>query len=59
MTYALDAMRLAMLKGYSLFEVRFDILVLFGFSLVLTPLAFLVFRKALKRAKIEGSLIQY
>jgi ABC-2 type transport system permease protein len=59
LTYALDAMRLAMLKGYSLFQVRFDILVLLGFSLVLTPLAFLVFRKALKQAKREGSLIQY
>jgi ABC-2 type transport system permease protein len=59
LTYALDAMRLAMLKGYSLYEVRFDILVLLGFTLVLTPLAFLVFRKALKRAKMEGSLIQY
>jgi ABC-2 type transport system permease protein len=59
MTYALDAMRLAMLKGYSLYEVRFDVLVLFGFAIILTPLAFLVFRKALKRAKKEGSLIQY
>jgi ABC-2 type transport system permease protein len=59
MTYALDAMRLAMLKGYSLYDVRLDILVLLGFSLVLTPLAFLFFRKALKRAKMEGSLIQY
>ena len=59
MTYALDAMRLAMLKGYSLYEVRLDILVLSGFALVLTPLAFLVFRSALKRAKREGSLIQY
>jgi ABC-2 type transport system permease protein len=59
MTYALDAMRLAMLKGYSIFEVRNDLLVLLGFALVLTPLAFIVFRAALKRAKIEGSLIQY
>jgi ABC-2 type transport system permease protein len=59
MTYSLDAMRLAMLRGYSLFEVRNDILILLGFTLVLTPLAFLVFRKALKRAKVEGSLIQY
>jgi ABC-2 type transport system permease protein len=59
MTYALDAMRLAMLKGYSLYEVRLDILVLSGFTLVLTPLAFFVFRSALKRAKREGSLIQY
>jgi len=59
LTYALDAMRLAMLKGSSLYEVRFDILVLLGFTVVLTPLAFLVFRKALKRAKMDGSLIQY
>ncbi len=59
LTYALDAMRLAMLKGSSLLEVRFDILALLGFTVVLTPLAFVVFRKALKRAKMEGSLIQY
>lgn len=59
LTYALDAMRLAMLKGYSLYEVRLDVLVLLGFALVLTPLAFFAFRQALKRAKMEGSLIQY
>ena len=59
MTYALDSMRLAMLKGYSLYDVRLDILVLLGFTIVLTPLAFVAFRKALKRAKMEGSLIQY
>jgi ABC-2 type transport system permease protein len=59
LTYALDGMRLAMLKGASLYDVRLDILALLGFTVVLTPLAFLVFRKALKRAKIEGSLIQY
>jgi ABC-2 type transport system permease protein len=59
MTYSLDAMRLAMLKGYSIFEVRYDIFILLGFSLVLTPMAFLIFRKALKLAKREGSLIQY
>jgi ABC-2 type transport system permease protein len=59
LTYALDAMRLAMLRGSSLYDVRLDILALIGFALVLTPLAFLVFRKALKRAKKEGSLLQY
>ena len=59
MTYSLDAMRLAMLRGDSVFDVRNDILILLGFTLVLTPLAFLAFRKALKRAKVEGSLIQY
>ena len=59
LTYALDAMRLAMLKGYSLYEVRLDVLVLLGFTLVLTPAAFIVFREALKRAKRDGSLVQY
>jgi len=59
LTYALDAMRLAMLKGYSIYELRFDILVLLGFTVILTPLAFMAFRKALKRAKMEGSLIQF
>jgi ABC-2 type transport system permease protein len=59
LTYALDAMRLSTLQGYSIYELRFDILVLLGFTVVLTPMSFLVFRKALKRAKMEGSLIQY
>jgi ABC-2 type transport system permease protein len=59
LTYALDAMRLAMLKGYSLYQVRLDVLVLLGFALVLTPISFLAFRIALRRAKKEGSLIQY
>ncbi len=59
LTYSLNAMRLAVLQGYSIYELRFDILALVAFTVVLTPLAFLVFRKALKRAKMEGSLIQY
>lgn len=59
LTYALDAMRLTMLQGSSLYSVRFDLFVLLGFSVVLTPLAFLVFRQALRRAKMDGSLIQY
>ncbi len=59
LTYALDAMRLAVLKGSSVAELRFDILVLLGFTVVFTPLAFLVFGQALKRAKIEGSLTHY
>ncbi|HEY98251.1 MAG TPA: ABC transporter permease [Dehalococcoidia bacterium] len=59
LTYALDSMRLAMLQGKSIYELRYDILVLLAFTLVLTPLSFLVFRRALKKAKMEGSLIQY
>jgi len=59
LTYGLDAMRLAMLQGHSISDLRSDIFALLGFTIILTPLAFLVFKKALKRAKKEGSLIQY
>jgi len=59
LTYALDSMRLAMLQGQSIYELRNDILILLAFTLVLTPISFLVFRRALKKAKMEGSLIQY
>lgn len=59
LTYALDAMRLSVLQGYSLSELGSDVLILLGFTLILTPLSFLIFQRALKRAKVEGSLIQY
>ena len=59
LTYALDAMRLTMLQGSSLYEVRSDIVALAAFTVVLTPVALFVFRLALRRAKMEGSLIQY
>ena len=59
LTYALDAMRLSMLQGHSIADLCSDIFALLAFTVILTPLAFLVFKKALKRAKKEGSLIQY
>ena len=59
LTYALEGMRKAVLQGYTLYDCRFEILALLGFSAVLLPLAFLSFRFAVKRAKTEGSLIQY
>lgn len=59
LTYALDSIRLVVLQGYSISQVRNDIFVLLGFVIVLTPLSLLVFRAALKRAKKDGSLIQY
>ncbi len=59
LTYALDAARHAVLQGYSLYQVRFDILSLLCFSAILIPLALFSFRFAVKKAKIEGSLAQY
>jgi ABC-2 type transport system permease protein len=57
LTYALDAMRLAVLKGSSLIELRYDLLVLLGFTVILTPLSFMAFRMAVKRAKIDRLLV--
>lgn len=59
LTYALDSMRLTVLQSQSIYEVRYDIFILLAFTLILTPISFLVFRRALKKAKMEGSLIQY
>jgi ABC-2 type transport system permease protein len=59
LTYALNAARQSILLGASIYEVRLDILALLGFSIVLLPMSLLSFRLAVKRAKIEGSLVQY
>ena len=58
-TYSLRAMRLALLKGYSLSALASDILALALFGLVLLPLSLLAFRYAVHRAKVDGSLTQY
>jgi len=52
-------MSVAILRGYSLYQIRLDLLVLLAFTLVLTPFALFTFRQALRRAKMEGSLAQY
>jgi ABC-2 type transport system permease protein len=59
LTYTLNAGRHAMIQGSSIYELRSDILVLFGFCVILLPLAFFSFRNAVRRAKIEGSLVHY
>jgi ABC-2 type transport system permease protein len=59
LTYALNAARQSVLLGSSIYEVRFDIFALLIFSAVLLPISLLSFRLAVKRAKVEGSLVQY
>ncbi|HEX7974719.1 MAG TPA: ABC transporter permease, partial [Anaerolineales bacterium] len=59
MTYALRAMRLALLQGASLASLAPDLLALAGFSLVLLPASLLAFRFAVRRAKVDGSLAHY
>ena len=58
-TYSLEAMRLALLKGYSLRDLSANIFVLIGFSVTMLPLSILIFKYAVKRAKTDGSLTHY
>jgi ABC-2 type transport system permease protein len=55
-TYALDAMRAALLAGASLFAVWRSLAVLLLFAAVLLPLAMATFAWALRHTKITGTL---
>jgi ABC-2 type transport system permease protein len=55
-TYALDAMRGALLDGDSIVTIARPLLILLLFALVLLPLSMLTFRWALRRTKTTGTL---
>jgi ABC-2 type transport system permease protein len=56
-TYALDAMRAALLGGAGLRAVWQPLLVLFLFAAVLLPVSMAVFAWALRRTKTTGTLM--
>lgn len=58
-TYSLRALRHALLGGYSFNMLIPDILILIVFSIVLAPLAAIVFKYTLKQVKTDGSLVHY
>jgi ABC-2 type transport system permease protein len=58
-THSLNGMRLALLQGYTLKELMPSILALLLFTIFLLPVSVFIFTKAVKRAKVEGSLAQY
>jgi ABC-2 type transport system permease protein len=58
-TYALEGMRMALLKGSNLISLLPTVIPLVIFSVLMLPVSLGVFSFAVKRAKIEGSLIQY
>jgi ABC-2 type transport system permease protein len=55
-TYALDAMRAALLDGAGLSAIASSLLILFLFAAVLLPASMLAFSWALRRTKITGTL---
>lgn len=58
-TYGLEAIRGVLLENNGLAETRGPILTLLTFLAVLLPISLWVFSRAVRRAKREGSLIQY
>jgi len=58
-THAIEATRMAVLRGYTMGELAPHLLVLALYSVVLVPVAFVAFRYAMHRARIEGSLAHY
>lgn len=58
-TYGLDGIRRVLIEGQGFAEVREPFLTLVVFLVVLLPFSLWVFGRAVRRAKREGSLIQY
>lgn len=58
-TYSLEGMRLALLKGYTLTELIPSIMPLLIFAIIMLPISLWMFKLAVKRAKMDGSLVQY
>ena len=58
-THGLDGIRQVLIEGHSLSDVTQPLFVLIGFLVVLLPFSLWVFGRAVRRAKREGSLIQY
>ncbi|MDO8527127.1 MAG: ABC transporter permease [Deltaproteobacteria bacterium] len=58
-TYSLEAMRMALLEGKSVFELANPIISLILFSILFLPSGLLFFRWSVKQAKREGSLVFY
>ncbi len=58
-TYALDAMRGALLDGATWGQLTPNMLVLGGFCLLLFPLSLVTFRASVHKARVDGSLTQY
>lgn len=58
-TYGLDGLRRVLIQGEGFDAVRQPLFTLLGFLVVLFPFSVWVFGRAVRRAKREGSLIQY
>ena len=57
LTYVLKALRLSLLKGYNLYLLREDIIILILFSIILLPISLALFKLALRKVLRDGAQI--
>jgi ABC-2 type transport system permease protein len=58
-TYSLEALRMTMLKGYSLQMIAHPLLVLALMALILLPASLAIFAAMVRKGRIEGTLMEY
>jgi len=58
-TYGIDGIRRVLIQGQTFSESRRPLAILLGYLVVLLPFSLWVFARSVRRAKREGSLIQY
>jgi ABC-2 type transport system permease protein len=58
-THGLEGIRSVLIQGKGLSEVQTPLFILVSFLAVLLPFSLWIFSRSIRRAKREGSLIQY
>jgi ABC-2 type transport system permease protein len=58
-SYSLDALRLTMLKGYSVILVAKPVVTLVAIAVILLPVSLALFVAAVRNGRKEGTLMQY
>ena len=58
-TYSLDGIRLALLKGYTLSQLSNNIIALILFIIILTPISIYLFKYSINKARKDGTLTEY
>lgn len=58
-THAIEAMRLATLRGFTIGDLAPQLVALAIYAAILLPLSAWVFRAAIRQARVDGSLAQF
>ena len=59
MTYSLQGLRMALLKGHTLSQLTYEIKALVLFIVIVFPIAFILFKFSINKVKKNGTMIHY